>query len=457
MKTPNHLAGGLVITGFCSALCGVNIFSSPISIGVMAIATLLPDIDHPKSIIGRSLKPIAQSINRRWGHRTITHSAVILIASTFLFATIEKITSDSNTLAIIYFFAYFSHLLLDMVTLMGVPLLYPFSKNPFVMPANPKWRIRNDDRRAETIAFCLFLMAALFMRPLFEQGFWTTYNRTFGTLKHVVSEFHKADDLLELSYQAKIGTEPISGRGYCIEVTEQYAIILENGRFRRLDKTNMVLQKLLPRHTGRKFVYEHLSIINISLDSLNQLIANQLIADIDISSPQPFYTRLNGHTTQQKRFQDKYLTSLLFLPLEQDSTSISGSLPPPRRGQGGGFNPRIPILQHRLQQLQTNNQNHTQQMRSHENTIQKTKQQIRQAPDMPTKERLYRQLEALRKSKLPQPDLEAESALIIEITQLQKQEHLKHLEQIAKEQLQNQPEPMPPTLLSGYITFVTII
>ncbi|MCB0084756.1 MAG: metal-dependent hydrolase, partial [Caldilineaceae bacterium] len=195
MRTPNHIAGGLVITGFCSALCGVNIFSSPASIIVMVIASLLPDIDHPKSIIGRALKPIAVAINRRWGHRTITHSAVILITSTFLFALLEKATSDTSTLAIIYFFAFFSHLLLDMVTLMGVPLLYPFSKNPFVMPANPKWRIRNDDRRAETIAFCIFLLAGLFMRPLFEQGFWTTYNRTFGTLKHVVSEFHKADDL----------------------------------------------------------------------------------------------------------------------------------------------------------------------------------------------------------------------------------------------------------------------
>ena len=65
MKTPNHLAGGLVITGFCTALCGLNIFSSPASIAVMAIASLLPDIDHPKSIIGRSLKPISLAINRR--------------------------------------------------------------------------------------------------------------------------------------------------------------------------------------------------------------------------------------------------------------------------------------------------------------------------------------------------------------------------------------------------------
>ncbi|PHN00780.1 metal-dependent hydrolase [Flavilitoribacter nigricans] len=453
MRTPNHLAGGLIITGFGAALCNLNIFNSPASVGVMAIASLLPDIDHPKSIIGRSLKPIARAINRRWGHRTITHSAVALVSSTFLFALIEKSISGSSPLALIYFFAYFSHLLLDMVTLMGVPLLYPFSKNPFVMPANPKWRIRNDDRRAETIAFCLFLLAALFMRPLFEQGFWTTYNRTFGTLKHVVSEFHKADDLLEVSYQAKVGTEPISGRGYCIEVTEQYAILLENGRFRRLDKQSMVLNKLLPRHTGRKFVYEHLSIINVSLDSLNQLVKDQLIAEIDLSSTLPFFVLLQGHTTEQKRIHEKYLTDLVFLT-PKDTLSATASQKIPFFYEP---NPRIPLLQNKLQQTQTRNRLYHHQLLTRERDIRQLKQQIRRATDMPTQERYYQQLETLRKTKPSQPDFEAERNLAIEIAQLQKQEKLKNLERRAKLQSPAPPVPPAPPLLSGHITFVTII
>ncbi|MCB0633485.1 MAG: metal-dependent hydrolase [Lewinella sp.] len=453
MRTPNHIAGGLVITGFCSALCGVNIFSSPLSIGVMVIASLLPDIDHPKSIIGRSLKPVALAINRRWGHRTLTHSAVALVCSTFLFALTEKGISGNTTLALVYFFAYFSHLLLDMVTLMGVPLLYPFSKNPFVMPANPKWRIRNDDRRAETIAFCLFILAGLFMRPLFEQGFWTTYNRTFGTLKHVVSEFHKADDLLEIAYTGKIGTEPVSGAGYCIEVTEQYAIILENDRFRRLDKESMVLNKLLPRHTGRKFIYEHLSIVNVSLDSLNRLVTGQSIAEVDLSSSQSFYILLNGHTTEQKRLHEKYLTDLIFLH-PKDTLSIAASKAPPFFYEP---NPRIPILEHRLEEVQLQNQRAVFSLISREREISELKQRIREAADMPTQERLYRQLETIRKSKPPTPELETERNLIIEIAQLKKQEQLKNLERQTKHTLQYQPELATPLLLSGQITFVTII
>jgi inner membrane protein len=347
MRTPNHLAGGLVITGFCSALCGVNIFASPLSIGILAIASLLPDIDHPKSIIGRSLKPIALAINRRWGHRTITHSGVCPNRIHLPLRRHRKDRRRHQFPGHHLLLRLLSHLLLDMVTFMGVPLLYPFSKNPFVMPANPHWRIRNDDRRAETIAFCLFLLAALFMRPLFEQGFWTTYNRTFGTLKHVVSEFHKAEDLLEVAYTGKVGTEPISGKGYCIEVTEQYAVLLENGRFRRLDKSSMVLSHLLPRHTGRKFVYEHLSIVNITIDSLNHLVQNQLIAEIDISSTQPFFTLHQGHTTEQKRFHDKYLTNLAFLTPNHEASfsprgemsKTEGALLPPLGGLRGAYFP----------------------------------------------------------------------------------------------------------------------
>jgi hypothetical protein len=64
---------------------------------------------------------------------------------------------------------------------------------------------------------------------------------------------------------------------------------------------------------------------------------------------------------------------------------------------------------------------------------------------MPTKEHLYQQLEALRKSKPPQPDLEAERNLAIEIAQLQKQEYLKNQERQAKLLLQVRPEsPIGP-------------
>ena len=197
MRTPNHIIGGLVFTGICSSLSGVNLFASPLQTSVAITASLLPDIDHPKSLIGTLLKPLSLTINRRYGHRTITHSGVTLIILTLAIAIIEKLATGANSLALVFFFAYFSHLMLDMMTLQGVPLLYPITKNPFVIPGNPgyrirtgdlraeavMYRIRTGDLRAEAVMFCLFLSLGLFLRPLFEHGFWTSYNRLFGTMQ----------------------------------------------------------------------------------------------------------------------------------------------------------------------------------------------------------------------------------------------------------------------------------
>jgi inner membrane protein len=38
----------------------------------------------------------------------------------------------------LFYFSVLSHLIFDMVTLAGIPLFYPFYKNPCVLPANPE-------------------------------------------------------------------------------------------------------------------------------------------------------------------------------------------------------------------------------------------------------------------------------------------------------------------------------
>jgi inner membrane protein len=57
-----------------------------------------------------------------------------------------------------------------MVTLAGIPLFYPFIKNPCVLPANPEMRIRsgNIDKKEYSFMFCFLLS---FMQDLFANGF----------------------------------------------------------------------------------------------------------------------------------------------------------------------------------------------------------------------------------------------------------------------------------------------
>jgi len=101
---------------------------------VILLGALLPDIDTTKSVIGRLVKPVAKIINRKYGHRTITHSLIALIGLTAVISAFQAAYFPGLAIAQVFGLAYASHLLLDMVTVQGIPLFYPFSKNPCVLP-----------------------------------------------------------------------------------------------------------------------------------------------------------------------------------------------------------------------------------------------------------------------------------------------------------------------------------
>lgn len=55
-------------------------------------------------------------------HRTITHSLLFLLISTYI------IYCSNLDISIVWFVTYSLHLLLDSFTIKGIPLFYPFSK-----------------------------------------------------------------------------------------------------------------------------------------------------------------------------------------------------------------------------------------------------------------------------------------------------------------------------------------
>jgi len=82
MTAPNHIVGGFTFTGIFAAIGGINILQDYRLIPIILFASLLPDIDHTKSIIGKLFFPLARAINRKYGHRTITHSVIVLVGLT---------------------------------------------------------------------------------------------------------------------------------------------------------------------------------------------------------------------------------------------------------------------------------------------------------------------------------------------------------------------------------------
>lgn len=80
---------------------------------------LFPDIDTGASLVGRLFPFISHPLERRFGHRTITHS----ILGSVLFAGFAYLLYSNDWHLITM--AYCSHLILDMIVGKGVPLLWP--------------------------------------------------------------------------------------------------------------------------------------------------------------------------------------------------------------------------------------------------------------------------------------------------------------------------------------------
>jgi inner membrane protein len=93
----------------------------PICLGLVVAGSLLPDIDHPKSWVGRRTRPISTVIASALGHRGITHSAIAVIGLTMLLIHAGYWRGGVLALAV----GYLSHLAADMLTPQGLRLAWP--------------------------------------------------------------------------------------------------------------------------------------------------------------------------------------------------------------------------------------------------------------------------------------------------------------------------------------------
>lgn len=89
------------------------------------LTCLLPDIDHPKSFLGQRLKWVSKPIARAFGHRGFTHSllAVFALLATFYLKVPDTWIIPADALQGMVL-GYLSHIVADMLTPAGVPLLY---------------------------------------------------------------------------------------------------------------------------------------------------------------------------------------------------------------------------------------------------------------------------------------------------------------------------------------------
>jgi len=310
MKAPNHIIGGIIFTGTFGAIIGFNILSNPWYIAFNILASLFPDIDHTRSTIGKCFYPLAKFIDRRFGHRTITHSLIMLFSTTLIVQLIQSAFIGDSNFTAIWLLAFSSHLIFDMMTVQGVPLFYPFYQNACVLPGNPSQRMRSNDLVSEAKVMAFFVVCFLLLKPLMANGFWTSYNRLFGTMKHLVSEYTKSEDLLLAEYTYKIASDTYTGSGFVAKCSENQVALIQNNQWKILDRSAMVIQEVIPSHTGLGFEFIYNNFLSIDTDSLNSILSNQLVIDYEFQATRPFVLHTSTASKIQERVVGEYAADM---------------------------------------------------------------------------------------------------------------------------------------------------
>lgn len=449
MTAPNHIIGGIVITGLFGSFLNLNILSNPIFIASTIFGALIPDIDYTKSMIGKVFRPISKYLNRRYGHRTITHSLLAMFGSFLLFATIESTFYGRTTTAKIYLLGFFSHLVLDMMTVQGVPLFYPFLRNPCVLPGNPNARFKTGNLHSETMIFCFFTLSLVFLLPLFENGFWTQYNRYFGTPKHLASEFHKSPDALNVKYTVKRGTEIIKGEGICISASDAGIVLLEENGFHFLNKEKYTILEVMPEHISKQLLFQTQHFIQISKDSLNQLIYKNPIKFIEINANQNFKIFQNNIHSSISHVKLDYPSTLFF---QEEKKEIIASTPTLffSNPKIKTIQLQIDILKKKEKLLKANYSENLAQLDSLKSLFHSNK-------NITHREAIYRKIKQLEKAKPPVFNTLKTQELEAKLFEFQKADSNKLMEVNSKSSHLESDKKNTETKFSGTITYIVLI
>jgi inner membrane protein len=234
LTLPTHVAFASVLY-----LGGATLFGyrpDAISWALAAIASLLPDIDLPPARIGRLFWFISVPLERRFGHRTLTHSALALLA-------VAALASPLWFLHPLYFWAlvggYWSHLWLDMLNLRGIDLFWPAPVR-VLTPGNRNWRFVVGSK-GEMMLLSAFLVLTLALYPLSHWGFRDALQALLKSFDIAVEQYarqigtHWYD--LDLVASDRLTLERIECRCPVVGLWKNDFIVLHNGQPRAVGKS----------------------------------------------------------------------------------------------------------------------------------------------------------------------------------------------------------------------------
>ncbi len=289
MTAPTHIAFAELLYLLILTTTGVAL-SVPNAL-LIAVSSVLPDIDTGASRIGRFLPFVSFTLERRFGHRTFTHSfACVFLLSIFL-SPLCLIGRDIYTCIVM---GYLSHPLLDTGTVNGTKLFYPFSGVRCVFPLEAsrpqRYRIQTGSRNEKVLGIIFFVCCI----PTFyvaSQGYERFIRVTQRSIEAAVRDYEQfsRDHFVMATFDSydMLTKQTFNGSYEIVGAINPHTLVFKtsDGRLHTIGKSfeadyvaeSIVCQKARPAFASVRTV-----------DMSNQLLA-QLTALVDTSVENYFF------------------------------------------------------------------------------------------------------------------------------------------------------------------------
>lgn len=256
MTAGTHLAAAALTASLCR---GLGLEVGLLEGLALAAGSLAPDIDTTTSGPGKFFRPLSGFLERRFGHRTLTHSLLFLALLALLLAPFWLSPEHPwRGWVLAFLVGYLSHLLLDTLNTNGVPLLWP-SRLQFWLFSSRQWRIRYGSPQEASLALALALVGFA-LWPLAGDGFSTLFRRFVATPETAVADYLKWREghqvWVELKGFNRITQESLEGRYRVVEAVGRNGVLIEDelGRTLEVSQSGQVVAYRVRAYRGSPVV-----------------------------------------------------------------------------------------------------------------------------------------------------------------------------------------------------------
>jgi len=296
---PTHTAFTTLSIGLLGAI--VNTPLSPVAYSLAALGSILPDIDTTGSGIGKIVLPLSTFLERKYGHRTITHSLLGTVIFALIFSPMLLFHGYSFYSCLI--FGIFNHIILDSANKTGVPLFYPQLIRA-VIPNNERFRILTGSRE-EYVFLAVIIGITIFVIPLNRVGMRGALHYLVRTPQSAVADYLSFSSqnyqvFVDFEGVFNVSQKRISGYWEALGSTSKNSLIIKDNKGRIYSigsNPNDNIRSLRIRSSkGKK--------LKISIQEVN--LQNQLLSDILKFIPGKGESYLLGHIKTYDKFNLQY-------------------------------------------------------------------------------------------------------------------------------------------------------